>query len=67
MTLNLAFVAPEITKAAIAGHLPYGTGLVQLTELPPEWASQWPLVLAPKTGMSKMSRRSGSESQRDEI
>jgi DNA invertase Pin-like site-specific DNA recombinase len=67
MTLNLAFVAPDIAKAAIEGHLPYGTGLVQLTELRPEWASQWPLVLAPKTGMSKMSRRSGSESQRDEI
>jgi hypothetical protein len=45
MTLNLAFVAPEIAKAAIAGHLPYGTGLVQLTCIPSEWASQWPRVL----------------------
>jgi hypothetical protein len=45
MTLNLAFVAPDIAEVAIEGRLPYGTGLVQLTELSPEWASQWPRVL----------------------
>ena len=45
MTLNLAFLTPDLVTAAIHGHLPYGTGLVQLTNLPANWSRQRDLVL----------------------
>jgi site-specific DNA recombinase len=41
MTLSLAFLAPEIVKAAVKGHLPRGFGLKRLVELPMEWPDQW--------------------------
>jgi site-specific DNA recombinase len=41
MTLSLAFLAPEIVKAAIEGRLPRGFGLTRLVDLPVAWTDQW--------------------------
>ena len=40
MMLSLAFLAPDITAAAIAGKLPPGIALRQLVDLPAEWSRQ---------------------------
>lgn len=40
MTLSLAFLAPDIVKAAVEGSLPPGLGLTDLAELPADWAEQ---------------------------
>ena len=41
MTLSLAFLAPEIVKAAVEGRLPRGFGLKRLVDLPVAWPDQW--------------------------
>ena len=41
MTLSLAFLAPEIVKAAVEGRLPRGSGLKRLIDLPMAWPDQW--------------------------
>jgi site-specific DNA recombinase len=41
MNLSLAFLAPDIVKAAIEGHLPRGFGLKRLVDLPMAWPAQW--------------------------
>jgi site-specific DNA recombinase len=41
MTLTLAFLAPEIVKAAIDGRLPRGVGISRLSDLPPSWREQF--------------------------
>ena len=41
MTLSLAFLAPDIIKAAIEGRLPRGYGLKRLLSLPMAWPDQW--------------------------
>jgi hypothetical protein len=41
MTLSLAFLAPDIVKAAIDGRLPRGFGLKRLVDLPMSWSDQW--------------------------
>ena len=41
MTLSLAFLAPEIVKAAVEGRLPRGFGLKRLVDLPMVWPDQW--------------------------
>src|SRR5712671_5404954 len=40
MTVSLAFLAPDLVKAAIDGHLPHGLGITRLSDLPIEWARQ---------------------------
>ena len=40
MTLNLAFLAPDVVKAAESGTLPHGLGLSQITDLPMKWSDQ---------------------------
>jgi hypothetical protein len=40
MTLNLAFLAPEIVEATVAGTLPDGFGTSKLTEMPLGWGDQ---------------------------
>jgi len=48
MTISLAFLAPDLVKAAIEGRLPYGMGVTRLCELPPEWSRQYRVLgLAP--------------------
>jgi hypothetical protein len=41
MTISLAFLAPDLVKAAIDGRLPYGMGVTRLCELPAEWSRQY--------------------------
>ena len=41
MTLSLAFLAPDIVKAAVEGRLPRGFGLKRLVDLPTAWPDQW--------------------------
>jgi site-specific DNA recombinase len=41
MTLSLAFLAPDIVKAAVVGRLPLGFGVTRLVDLPMAWADQW--------------------------
>jgi site-specific DNA recombinase len=41
MTLSLAFLAPEIVKAAIDGRLPRGVGISRLSDLPVSWREQF--------------------------
>jgi site-specific DNA recombinase len=41
MTLSLAFVAPEIVKAAVDGRLPRGVGISRLSDLPASWREQF--------------------------
>jgi site-specific DNA recombinase len=40
MTISLAFLAPELVKAAIEGRLPRGIGMTRLSDLPAEWTLQ---------------------------
>ena len=39
--LSLAFLAPDIVKAAVEGRLPRGYGLKRLVDLPMAWPDQW--------------------------
>jgi site-specific DNA recombinase len=41
MSLSLAFLAPEIVKAAIDGRLPRGVGISRLSDLPVSWREQF--------------------------
>jgi site-specific DNA recombinase len=38
MTISLAFLAPDLVKAAIDGRLPHGMGVARLIDLPAEWS-----------------------------
>ena len=40
MTISLAFLAPDLVKAAIEGRLPHGMGVARLCDLPVEWSRQ---------------------------
>ena len=39
-TMSLAFLAPDLVKAAIEGKLPHGMGVARLFDLPAEWSRQ---------------------------
>jgi hypothetical protein len=41
MILSLAFLGPDIVKAAVEGRLPRGLGLKRLVDLPIAWPDQW--------------------------
>jgi site-specific DNA recombinase len=41
MTLSMAFLSPDLVKAAIEGRLPRGFGLTRLIDLPIAWSDQW--------------------------
>lgn len=40
LTISLAFVAPDLVKAAIDGRLPHGMGVTRLADLPADWSRQ---------------------------
>jgi hypothetical protein len=40
MTISLAFLAPDIVRAAIEGRLPRGIGVTRLRDAPAEWSRQ---------------------------
>ena len=50
MTLSLAFLAPDIVKAAVEGRLPRGFGLKRLVDLPMAWPDQWRALGPPSAG-----------------
>ena len=39
-TISLAFLAPELVKAAVVGTLPHSMGVARLFDLPAEWSRQ---------------------------
>jgi site-specific DNA recombinase len=41
MTISLAFLAPDLVKAAIEGRLPRGIGITRLCDLPASWSDQY--------------------------
>jgi hypothetical protein len=41
MTISLAFLAPNLVRAAVEGRLPRGIGIERLRDLPPEWCRQF--------------------------
>jgi hypothetical protein len=41
MTISLAFLAPDLVKAAVEGRLPRGMGITRLSDLPPVWSGQY--------------------------
>ena len=43
MTISLAFLAPDLVRAAIEGRLPHGMGVTRLADLPAEWpaSTKW--------------------------
>jgi hypothetical protein len=41
MTLSLAFLAPNLVKAALDGKLPRGFDTTRLVDLPMLWPEQW--------------------------
>jgi len=41
MTISLAFLAPNLVKAAVDGRLPRGIGVARLRDPPAEWALQF--------------------------
>jgi hypothetical protein len=52
MTISLAFLAPDLVKAAIDGRLPHGMGVTRLADLPAEWSEQHQIL-----GLSQQWRR----------
>jgi site-specific DNA recombinase len=44
MTISLAFLAPDLVRAAIEGRLPHGMGVARLTDLPAEWSRQYAIL-----------------------
>jgi hypothetical protein len=56
MTLSLAFLAPDIVKAAVEGRLPRGYGLNRLVDRPMAGPDQWRTVgLRRQPGLSPPS------------
>ena len=47
MTISLAFLTPDLVKAAIDGRLPHGMGVARLTDLPAEWSRQYQMLGLP--------------------
>jgi hypothetical protein len=41
MTISLAFLAPDLVRAAVEGRLPRGIGVERLRDPPPEWSGQF--------------------------
>ena len=41
MTISLAFLAPDLVKAAVEGRLPRGIGVERLRDTPAEWSRQF--------------------------
>jgi DNA invertase Pin-like site-specific DNA recombinase len=47
MTISLAFLAPDLVKAAVEGRLPRGLGVARLCDAPAEWSRQYPMLGLP--------------------
>jgi len=47
MTISLAFLAPDLVRAAIEGRLPHRMGVTRLADLPAEWSRQYQMLGLP--------------------
>src|SRR5207249_1669060 len=47
MTISLAFLAPDLVKAAIEGRLPDGMGVARLADMSAEWSRQHQMLGLP--------------------
>ena len=47
MIISLAFLAPDLVKAAIEGRLPRGMGVARLVDAPAEWSRQHQMLGLP--------------------
>ena len=47
MTISLAFLAPDLVKAAIEGRLPRRLGVARLCDCPAEWSRQYQILGLP--------------------
>ena len=47
MMISLAFLAPDLVKAAIDGRLPHGMGVARLADLPAAWSKQHQMLGLP--------------------
>src|SRR5260370_38812032 len=47
MTISLAFLAPDLVKAAIAGRLPHGMGVARLAGMPAAWSREDETLVLP--------------------
>jgi site-specific DNA recombinase len=47
MTISLAFLAPDLVKAAMDGRLPHGMGVARLADLPAAWSKQHQMLGLP--------------------
>ncbi len=45
--LSLAFLAPDLVRAAVEGRLPRGVGVSRLIDLPTAWPRQWQMLGLP--------------------
>jgi site-specific DNA recombinase len=46
-TISLAFLAPDLVKAAIEGRLPHGMGVTRFADPPAEWSRQHQMAWSP--------------------
>ena len=46
-TISLAFLAPDLVRAAVEGRLPRGVGVSRLVDPPLEWQRQWRMLGLP--------------------
>jgi hypothetical protein len=44
MTISLAFLAPDLVRAAVEGRLPRGIGVERLRDAPSEWGRQFEVL-----------------------
>ena len=47
MMISLAFLAPDLVKAAVEGRLPRGIGVTRLRDAPAEWSRQYAMLGLP--------------------
>jgi DNA invertase Pin-like site-specific DNA recombinase len=45
--ISLAYLAPDLVKAALEGRLPHGMGMARLCDLPAEWSRQYQILGLP--------------------
>jgi site-specific DNA recombinase len=43
-TISLAFLAPDLVRAAVEGRLPRGLGVERFRDAPAEWSEQFEIL-----------------------
>ena len=61
--ISLAFLAPDLVKAAMDGRLPRGIGVTRLIDAPSEWSRQWQMLGLAKPSAIPAGARSSSSSE----